>query len=209
MVTTVRVDFVTFFSFLGTSIENKRLKVSWARPAGATVTAVSSPDKTQTEGTNLYFSGLSHEFKQESLLQMISHYGTVTESKVLIDPQTGVGKGIAFARMSNINEARAVIQALNNSTVENGGKPLQVKFADSAQERARRKQKSYGPLPTQSNYISRYNPLGVFAQQPGTSPLLAMQQASHFVDPSALASGYSYAFQQPSAYPQFNPVCNS
>jgi RNA recognition motif-containing protein len=173
----------------GLQIESKRLKVSLARPAEAN-TSSDAP-----ESNNLYFSGLPQSFTQESLIKLVATYGQCAESKILIDHSTGLSRGVGFARVMTVAEARAVIGSLNGTVLEEGSAPIIVKYADSPAERERRKKmrEGYGPMhSTPSNY--RYNPMG----QPPPAP------HSQALDPSNL----SYAFQspvlqqQPSPYPQ-------
>ncbi len=57
----------------GTQLENKRIKVAFAMP--------SSKDLVKT---SLYISGLPETYTQVELVQLISQYGKVIDSKILI-----------------------------------------------------------------------------------------------------------------------------
>lgn len=66
----------------------------------------------------LYVGNLSFSTTEESLQQQFGAYGQVEEVAVISDRETGRPRGFAFVTMSNDNEARAAIEALNGADVD-------------------------------------------------------------------------------------------
>lgn len=106
-------------SMNGLPLNNKTIKVSYARPSS-----------TAIKNANLYVANLPHQFTQNELEAMFRPYGTIITSKVLIDPDTGFGKGVGFVRFDKYSEAETAIAALNGSQLQAGGTPILVKFAN-------------------------------------------------------------------------------
>ncbi|KAL4207501.1 hypothetical protein AB4K20DRAFT_1870188 [Rhizopus microsporus] len=52
-------------------------------------------------------------------------------SRILRDPQSGISRGIGFARMTDREAAVAIIEKFNGHVIEGSSAPLQVRFADS------------------------------------------------------------------------------
>lgn len=84
---------------------------------------------------NLFVAKLSPNTTGEDLQEMFSAYGEVTSAKVIIDKETGNSKGYGFVEMTNDEEAKAAIAALNASEVD--GKEIVVKEANAREERPR------------------------------------------------------------------------
>jgi len=103
----------------GCAIENKRIKVSIAKP------------QPQHEPiSNLYISGMPLTWNKEELARLVSQYGKVTECRVLLDMQTKQPKGVGFARLDTQEHAIQAIAALNGQMVQGSKLKLVVKFAD-------------------------------------------------------------------------------
>ena len=68
---------------------------------------------------SFYISGALIGFEL-SLIQRvrISEFGTVDSAKVIQDRDSGRSKGFGFVEMPNNDEARAAIEALNNSEID-------------------------------------------------------------------------------------------
>ncbi|OZJ02578.1 hypothetical protein BZG36_04187 [Bifiguratus adelaidae] len=85
--------------------------------------------------TNIYISNLPLEMTEEHLENLFLPYKTVS-NRILRDPQTGLSRGVGFARMSDRPSAQAIITKFNGHTLPDSSVPLQVRFADSlAQKR--------------------------------------------------------------------------
>lgn len=104
----------------GLVMQTKTVKVSYARPSSAAI-----------KNANLYISGLPPSFSQEALDELFSPFGHIITSKVVIDNDTGLGKGIAFVRYDQNAQAVAAISTLNQSTPTGCHNPITVKYANA------------------------------------------------------------------------------
>jgi RNA recognition motif-containing protein len=73
---------------------------------------------------------LSRETTQEELAALLKPFGTVQSCDLVLDRETKLSKGFAFAEMPKIHEAKAAIQGLNGKDI--GGSKIRVKKADVA-----------------------------------------------------------------------------
>ncbi|CAO3680564.1 unnamed protein product [Umbelopsis vinacea] len=84
---------------------------------------------------NIYVSNLPPTMNEPQLEEMFKPYHTIS-NRILRDPQTGLSRGVGFARMSDRSAAISVIETFNGHTLPGSNVPLQVRFADSlAQKR--------------------------------------------------------------------------
>lgn len=119
----------------GLKLQNKTLKVSYARPSSKSM-----------KFSNVYVNGLPRNYTQEDLLALFSPYGTIIDSKILVDKTandnvhsfvSGVpevlynSKGVGFVRFNDHTEAERAITELNGATLEGTTSPITVKFANS------------------------------------------------------------------------------
>ena len=74
---------------------------------------------------NLFIGGLSHGVTNSQLEEHFSKVGKFNSAKVIIDRQTGLGKGFGFVEMSTEEEARNAIKQLNHTEID--GKSIEVK----------------------------------------------------------------------------------
>lgn len=65
----------------------------------------------------LLVRNLARSTTQHEVRQLLSEHGTVTECTLVLDQETGLSKGFAFAEMPDVVEAKAAIAALNLTTV--------------------------------------------------------------------------------------------
>lgn len=65
--------------------------------------------------TNIYVGNLSFRATEAELSDAFSQYGEVSKVSIIMDRETGRSRGFGFVEMSNSNEARAAIQALDQS----------------------------------------------------------------------------------------------
>ena len=78
-------------------------------------------------GMKLYVGNLTYGVTDAALEQMFVPHGAVKSAQVVLDRDTGRSKGFGFVEMTNDNEARAAIAALNGQQVE--GRALTVNEA--------------------------------------------------------------------------------
>lgn len=103
----------------GVTVRNKRLKVSYARPAGEEI-----------KETNLYVTNLPRSITEEQLDVIFGKYGAIVQKNILRDKMTGKPRGVAFIRFNKREEAQEAIAALNNVIPEGSNQPLTVRVAE-------------------------------------------------------------------------------
>ncbi|XP_047005221.1 protein sex-lethal-like isoform X4 [Schistocerca americana] len=103
----------------GFQVQNKRLKVSFARPSGYDI-----------KDTNLYVTNLPRNITEEYLDKLFGKYGTIVQKNLLKDKITGLPRGVAFVRYDRREEAQLAINNLNGVIPEDGTEPLTVKVAE-------------------------------------------------------------------------------
>jgi cold-inducible RNA-binding protein len=86
--------------------------------------------------SKLFVGSLPFSTTNEELEQMFAPHGTVVSAFVVNDRESGRSKGFGFVEMSNEEEAKAAIAALNNSEV--GGRNIVVNEARPQEDRPRR-----------------------------------------------------------------------
>lgn len=94
-------------SFNGLRLQNKTIKVSYARPSSESI-----------KGANLYVSGLPKSMTQLELEQLFKPYGKIITSRILCDNLTGISKGVGFVRFDQRFEAEKAIENLNNTYIQ-------------------------------------------------------------------------------------------
>lgn len=82
-------------------------------------------------GKRLYVGNLSYGTTEADLRDLFGQSGTVTETKVVMDRETGRPRGFAFVEMSSDAEASQAIAQLNGRDLD--GRTLKV---NEAQERS-------------------------------------------------------------------------
>ena len=78
-------------------------------------------------GSKLYVGGLPYSTAEQELSDLFGQHGTVQSAKVITDKYTGQSRGFGFVEMGTEDEAKAAIEALNES--ELGGRTLTVNEA--------------------------------------------------------------------------------
>jgi RNA recognition motif-containing protein len=81
----------------------------------------------------LYVGNLTYEVTSSELEAMFAAHGNVRSAQVITDRETGRSKGFGFVEMSNDNEARAAMTALNGQ--QSNGRALTVNEAKPREER--------------------------------------------------------------------------
>ncbi|XP_014204731.1 sex-lethal homolog [Copidosoma floridanum] len=103
----------------GLQVQNKRLKVSFARPSGEEI-----------KETNLYVTNLPRNITEKQIEDMFSQFGQIVQKNILKDKFTGLPRGVAFVRYDKREEAQDAINTLNGTIPEGGSEPLCVKIAE-------------------------------------------------------------------------------
>ncbi len=75
----------------------------------------------------IYAGNLSYSTDSEELRALFGEFGSVDSAEVIIDRSTNRSKGFGFVEMSDEEQARAAIQALNGKDV--GGRNINVSEA--------------------------------------------------------------------------------
>jgi cold-inducible RNA-binding protein len=81
----------------------------------------------------LYVGNLSFDTTENDLQDAFAAHGTVMETNLLMDRETGRPRGFGFITMSSAEEAEKAIAALNGSQL--GGRALTVNVAKPREER--------------------------------------------------------------------------
>jgi RNA recognition motif-containing protein len=76
---------------------------------------------------NIYVGSLSDDVKEDQLLSAFEAYGHVDSANIIKDRFSGESRGFGFVEMSNKEEAKAAIAALNGSQMN--GKSIVVNEA--------------------------------------------------------------------------------
>jgi RNA recognition motif-containing protein len=83
---------------------------------------------------NIYVGNLSWQTTEPELQELFEGYGQVSSVAIIKDKYTGKSRGFAFVEMPDDGEARAAIDALNET--EFGGRSLKVNEARPKEPRS-------------------------------------------------------------------------
>ena len=81
----------------------------------------------------LFVGNLSFDTTENDLQDAFAAHGTVVETNLLMDRETGRPRGFGFITMNSAEEAQKAIEALNGSQL--GGRALTVNVAKPREER--------------------------------------------------------------------------
>ena len=81
----------------------------------------------------LFVGNLSFNTTENSLNDAFAAFGSVTETNLMMDRETGRPRGFGFITMNSPEEAQKAISALNGSQL--GGRALTVNVAKPREER--------------------------------------------------------------------------
>ena len=90
---------------------------------------------------NIFVAKLDFNTTSEDLQAVFEKFGEVSSAKVITDHFTGKSKGFAFVEMTNDEEAKAAIDALNDSNMD--GRQIFVKEATPKEDRPQQRS-AYG-----------------------------------------------------------------
>lgn len=83
---------------------------------------------------NIYVGNLSYQTNESELRSAFEAHGEVTSAAVISDRDTGRSKGFGFVEMSNDEEARSAIAAMDGSELD--GRQIKVNEARPRPERS-------------------------------------------------------------------------
>ena len=78
-------------------------------------------------GSKIYVGGLPYSTAEQELSDLFGQHGSVQSAKIITDKYTGQSRGFGFVEMGSDDEAKAAIEALNDT--ELGGRSLTVNEA--------------------------------------------------------------------------------
>ncbi len=81
----------------------------------------------------LFVGNLSFNTTENDLNDAFAAFGTVTETNLMMDRETGRPRGFGFVTMSSADEANKAIEALNGKDMD--GRALTVNIAKPREER--------------------------------------------------------------------------
>ena len=67
---------------------------------------------------NIYVGNLDYRVDDQDLVEVFEDYGTVNQTKVITDRDSGRSKGFGFVTMDSKAEAQNAIEELNGATYE-------------------------------------------------------------------------------------------
>jgi cold-inducible RNA-binding protein len=82
---------------------------------------------------NIYVGNLSFDTSETELQAAFAAHGNVTSARIATDRDTGRARGFGFVEMSDANEAKAAIAALNGRELQ--GRTLTVNEARPREDR--------------------------------------------------------------------------
>ncbi|KAI8984234.1 hypothetical protein BDF20DRAFT_817224 [Mycotypha africana] len=144
-----------------TGLNKAGLQASYARVGQESFSSRLKNLQDETS-TNIYISNLPLDYTEEKLEELFQPYRTVS-NRILRDPQSGLSRGVGFARMSDRQAASAIIDKFNGHTIEGSSAPLQVRFADSP---AQKKLKSQTARNRRVVRPREFQPMATFAMRP-------------------------------------------
>jgi len=84
--------------------------------------------------TNLYISNLPLDTHERDLEELFQPYQVVS-NRILRDATNNMSRGVGFARMMDREAADAIIEKFNGKLIPGCTQPLQVRYADSPQQK--------------------------------------------------------------------------
>lgn len=90
----------------------------------------------EREKMNIYVGNLSYAITDGDLEKIFTDFGSVSESKIVIDRDTGRSKGFGFVEMPNQTEGEEAIRQLDGKEIE--GRNIKVNIAKPKEDRPRR-----------------------------------------------------------------------
>ena len=165
----------------GLHMGNKRIKVAHAN----------KNEDGEDSGTNIYIKNIPKDYTEKELNEVFKPYGTITQSKILMDMQTGESRSVGFVAYETREQAECAITALNGKSPPGSQFPLYLKFADDPEKK---KQKAALQSPPQvQNWSAGPTPANRFPN-PGTGGPMRNAVGNKFrFNPMSSANGTASA----------------
>eukprot|EP00667_Euglena_gracilis_P005081 EG_transcript_5117 len=96
---------------------------------------------------NLYVANLPTKFEEVDLQAIFSTFGPIHSCRILRYQDTGLSKGTALIRFERLEDATAAKEALHCCSVGKAALPLEVKYAESKEDRLLRRDESGKAVP--------------------------------------------------------------
>jgi len=85
---------------------------------------------------NIYVGNLPYSAVDKDLEELFAEFGSVTQSTVITDRDTGRSKGFGFVEMAEENEGQEAIKQLDGKELD--GRNIRVNVAKPREDRPRR-----------------------------------------------------------------------
>jgi len=118
--------------------------------------------KEKDQQSNLFIRNIPPHYDEEALRKAFEVFGTILDVKIMTDNTTQKSKGFGFCKFEKPSDALTAIQQMNGTKMDNDDAskdilPLVVKFAETEQEKQKRKLKTrqvvQRTIPGQNHHI--------------------------------------------------------
>ncbi len=82
---------------------------------------------------NIFVGNLSYSCTEDELREAFEQYGEVSSARIILDRETQRSRGFGFVEMSNDNDARAAVEALEGYSL--AGRNIRVNEARPREDR--------------------------------------------------------------------------
>lgn len=110
----------------GYQLQNKRIKVAYARPGGEVI-----------KNANLYIRGIPKTMEEDQLKKIFEDCGEIIQCRMLKDDYTGENKGVAFVLFDLHEQAEKAIELFSGQVLPGASEPLSIKFAEDNAKKLR------------------------------------------------------------------------
>jgi len=135
----------------------------------------------EQDPTNLYIAGLPSYLTERDLDVMLSRYGRVISTRILRD-NSGISRGVGFARMDSKEKCEAAIQAFNGKCLPGYKDPLTAKFADGSNKK-KMQNKSWIEKQNEASDLSYCPQFQQIAMTPNGIPPIFLMSTSNLPPP--------------------------
>jgi RNA recognition motif-containing protein len=98
-----------------------------------------------TPNNTVYISNLSYKRDRKGVATLCSRYGEIKYIKIVVEPQTLQSRGMAFVEMATLDEAKKVIEGLNQQNID--GRTVKATYATPLKASSVSKFKHFEPKP--------------------------------------------------------------
>jgi|UniRef100_A0A7S4GK66 RNA recognition motif-containing protein len=127
-------------------------------PSRVGVVPQAASPSTPPPSSNVFVGGIPIHWTEAELNTYMGTYGGIDSSVVLKDKVTRQSKGAAMVKYVDTKSAAVAVQTLHGYLLEGQSRPLEVKFADSPEQRNAKRTMQSNPFPVQA--AQRFSPYG-------------------------------------------------